>query len=60
MTTLKIIIETLQAKDGDRDSDPHWNTGLSSQGLGEEQNEGEYEHESKDHEGLVHPLRPCA
>ena len=41
--------------DGDRDRDPLWSTGLSSQGPNEEQKEGEYEG-SKDHEGCVHPL----
>ena len=43
--------------DGDRDRDPHWSTGLSSQGPNEEQKEGEHEQGSQDHEGCVHPLR---
>ena len=43
--------------DGDRDGDPHWSTGLSSQGPNEEQKEGEYEQGSQDREGFVHPLR---
>ncbi|CAO2599639.1 hypothetical protein LEMLEM_LOCUS9947 [Lemmus lemmus] len=47
------------AMDGDRDRDPHWNTGLSSQGPVEEQKEGEHEQERQDCEGLVHPLRRC-
>ena len=42
---------------GDRDRDPHWSTGLSSQGPNEEQKEGEHEQGSQDHEGCVHPLR---
>ncbi|KAH0499862.1 ATP-binding cassette sub-family G member 3 [Microtus ochrogaster] len=40
-----------------RDSDPHWSTGLSSQGRNEEQKEGGHEQESQDHEGCAHPLR---
>ena len=43
--------------DGDRDRDPHWSTGLSSQGPNEEQKEGKHEQGSQDHEGCVHPLR---
>ena len=46
--------------DGDRDRDPHWSTGLSSQGPFEEQKEGEDEQRSQDQEGLVNPLRQCA
>ena len=42
--------------DGDRDRDPHWSTGLRSQGPNEEQKDGEHEG-SQDHEGCVHPLR---
>ena len=42
--------------DGDRDRDPHWSTGLSSQGPNEEQKEGEHEQVSQDREGCVHPL----
>ncbi|KAK7806116.1 hypothetical protein U0070_008427 [Myodes glareolus] len=34
--------------DGDRDRDPHWNTGLSSQGPNEDQKEGEHEQGSQD------------
>ena len=34
--------------DGNRDSDPHWSIGLSSQGPDEEQKEGEYEQGSPD------------
>ena len=45
------------AIDGDRDRDPHWSTGLSSQGPNEEQKEGEHEQGSQDREGCVHPLR---
>ena len=45
--------------DGDRDRDPHWSTGLSSQGPVEEQKKGEYKQGSLDHEGLGHPLRQC-
>ncbi|KAM7331433.1 hypothetical protein ACRRTK_008141 [Alexandromys fortis] len=40
--------------DGDRDRDPHWSTGLSSQGPNEEQMEGEHEQGCQDHGGL-HP-----
>ena len=29
--------------DGDRDRDPHWNTGLNSLGPNEKQKEGEHE-----------------
>ena len=43
--------------DGDRDRNPHWSTGLSSQGPNEEQKEGEHEQGSQDHEGCIHPLR---
>ena len=42
--------------DGDRDGDPHWSTGLSPQGLNEEQKEGEHEQERQDREECVHPL----
>ena len=42
--------------DGDRDRDPHWSTGLSSQGPNEEQ-EGEHGRGSQDHEGCVYSLR---
>ena len=42
--------------DGDRDGDPHWSTGLISQGPNEEQKEGEHEKGSQDREGCVHPL----
>ncbi|CAO2584556.1 hypothetical protein LEMLEM_LOCUS3208, partial [Lemmus lemmus] len=37
--------------DGDRNRDPHWSTGLSSQGPDEEQKEGEHEQGSQDREG---------
>ena len=37
--------------DGDRNRDPHWSTGLSPQGLDEEQKEGEHEQGSQDCEG---------
>ena len=47
------------AMDGDRDKDPHWSTGPSSQGPDEEQKEEEHEQESEDLEGYVHPQRPC-
>ncbi|XP_075809324.1 uncharacterized protein LOC142837841 [Microtus pennsylvanicus] len=43
--------------DGNRDRDPHWSTGLRSQGTNEEQKEGEHEQRSRDHEGCTHPLR---
>ena len=43
--------------DGDRNRDPHWSTGLSSQGPNEEQKEGEHEQGSQDHKGCVHSLR---
>ena len=43
--------------DGDRVRDPHWSTGLSSQGPNEEQKEGEHEQGSQDREECVHPLR---
>ena len=36
--------------DGDRDRDPHWSTGLSSQGPNEEQKEGEHEQGRQDRE----------
>ena len=39
------------AMDGDSDRDPHWSTGLSSQGPNEEQKEGEHEQESQDVRG---------
>ena len=42
--------------DGDTDGDPHWSTGLSPQGLNEEQKEGEHEQEWQDREESVHPL----
>ena len=42
--------------DGDRDGDPHWNTGLNPQGPNEEQKEGEHEKRNQDCEGCVHPL----
>ena len=42
--------------DGDWGRDPHWSTGLSPQGLNEEQKEGEHEQERQDHEECVHPL----
>ena len=45
--------------DGDWDRDPHWSTGLSSQGPVEEQKEEEYEQGSQDVEVLVQPLRQC-
>ncbi|CAO2629762.1 LINE-1 retrotransposable element ORF2 protein, partial [Lemmus lemmus] len=41
-----------QAMDGDRDRDPHWSTGLSSQGPDEEQKEGEHEQGSQDTRGM--------
>ena len=44
------------AMDGDRDRDPHWNTGLSSRGPDEEQKEEEHEQRSQDREGCAHPL----
>ncbi|CAO2584958.1 hypothetical protein LEMLEM_LOCUS3390, partial [Lemmus lemmus] len=34
--------------DGDRDRDPRWSTGLSSQGPDEKQKEGEHEQGSQD------------
>ena len=43
--------------DGDRDRDPHWSIGLSSQGPNEERKEGKHEQGSQDHEGYVHALR---
>ncbi|KAM7339594.1 hypothetical protein ACRRTK_000209 [Alexandromys fortis] len=43
--------------DGDRDRDPHWNTGLSSQCPNEEQKEGEHEQGSQDHEECAPSLR---
>ena len=43
--------------DGDRDREPHWSTGLSSQCPDEEQKEGEHGKGSQDHEGCIHPLR---
>ena len=43
--------------DGDKDRDPHWSTGLSSQGPNEEQKEGECKQGNQDREGCVHPLR---
>ena len=43
--------------DGDGDRDPHWSTGLSSQGPYEEQKKVEHEQRSQDREGCVHPLR---
>ena len=45
---------------GDRERDPHWNSGLSSQGPVEEKKEGEDKQESLYREELVHPLRQCA
>ena len=39
------------AMDGDRDRDPHWNTGLGSQGPNEEQKEGEHEQGSQEVRG---------
>ncbi|CAO2645925.1 hypothetical protein LEMLEM_LOCUS27677, partial [Lemmus lemmus] len=47
------------AVNGDRDRDPHWSTGLSSQDPDEEQKEGEHEQGSQDCEGCAHPLRWC-
>ena len=44
------------AMDGDRDRDPHWSTGLSSQGPNEEQKEGEHEQGRQDREECVQPL----
>lgn len=41
--TQKYEYETCQATNRDRDRDPHRSTGLSSQGLVEQQKEGEYE-----------------
>ena len=41
--------------DGDRDRDPHWSSGLSSQGPNEEQKEGENEQGSQERERYVHP-----
>ena len=58
MNISNITIEHLSG-DGDRDRDPHQSIGLSSQSSDEEQ-EGEDEQGSQDHEGLVHPLRQCA
>ena len=43
--------------DGDRDREPHLNTGLNPQGPNEEQKEGEHEKESQDREGYLHPLK---
>ncbi|KAM7334829.1 hypothetical protein ACRRTK_005306 [Alexandromys fortis] len=37
--------------DKDRDRDPHWSTGLSSQGPNEKQMEGEHEQGCQDHGG---------
>ena len=56
MNILYTSIEPHLAMDGDRDRDPHWSTGLSSQGPNE-QKEGEHERGSQNHEGCVHPLR---
>ncbi|KAK7796194.1 hypothetical protein U0070_005778 [Myodes glareolus] len=39
--------------DGDRDRDPHWSSGLSSQGPNEEQKDGEHEKGSQDHEVIL-------
>ena len=47
------------AMDRGGDRDPHWSTGLSSQGLNEEQKEGEHEQGSQDCRGLVYPLKQC-
>ncbi|KAM7338897.1 hypothetical protein ACRRTK_002381 [Alexandromys fortis] len=53
-----LILQNLHLEmDGDRDRDPHWSTGLSSQCPKEEQNEGKYEQRSQDHEGCTHPRR---
>ena len=57
MIISNITTESLSGTDEDRDRDPHWGTGLSSQGPVEEQKEGEDEQGSQDHEGLVYPLR---
>ena len=57
----KPLIKNLHlAMDGEGDRDPHWRTGLSSQGPDEEQKEGEDEQGSQDSEGLFHPERQCA
>ncbi|KAH0508292.1 Leucine-rich repeat-containing protein 37A3 [Microtus ochrogaster] len=45
--------------DGVRDIDPHWSTGLSSQGPNEEQKEGEHEQRSRDHEGILPRHMAC-
>ena len=42
--------------EGDWDRDPHWSTGLSPQGLNEEQKEEEHEQERQYREECVHPL----
>ena len=42
--------------DGDRDRDPHWDTGLNSLGPNEEQKEEEHEEGDRDREGCDHPL----
>ena len=51
----KLLIKNLHlAMDGDRDRDPQWSTGLSSQSPNEEQKEGEYEQGSQDQAGFTH------
>ncbi|XP_057615718.1 FUN14 domain-containing protein 1 isoform X2 [Chionomys nivalis] len=53
-----LLLQNLHlAMDGDRDRDPHWSTGLSSQGPNEEQKEGEHEQGSQDCEECTHPPR---
>ncbi|KAM7334846.1 hypothetical protein ACRRTK_005323 [Alexandromys fortis] len=40
--------------DRDRDRDPHWSTGLKSQGPNQEQKESEHEQGMQDREGCTH------
>ncbi|KAM7319418.1 hypothetical protein ACRRTK_021101 [Alexandromys fortis] len=42
---------------GDRDRDPHWSTGLKSQGPNQEQKEREHKQGTQDREGCTHTLR---